>query len=279
MSRMQIRRKLVNATMFTLATLAAVLALVLLAWIVATLVTRGLQGLNLAFFTELPPPPGEQGGGLANAVVGTLMVTGIAVALGVPVGLLAGVYLAEFGKARPLAQGVRFVADLLMGAPSIVIGVFVYGLLVRPLGEFSGLAGAVALAVLMLPIITRTTDEMLQLVPTSLREAALALGAPPWKMITSVSIRAALPGIVTGMILAIARVSGETAPLLFTSLNSPFWNFNPTHPTGTLNVTMFNFAMSPYERWQQLAWSAALVITAGVLVLTILARLVRRRAR
>ncbi len=273
------RRKAVNAIASLLATLAAVVTLAFLAWILLTLVSKGIAGIDLSFFTRLPKPPGESGGGLANAVVGTLLLTLMAVAIGVPIGLLAGIHLAEFGRDGLMARAVRFVSDVLMGAPSIVVGVFVYGLLVRPTGKFSGMAGAVALAVLMLPIVTRTTDEMLRLVPGSLREAALALGAPAWKMVTRVSLRAALPGITTGVLLAIARVSGETAPLLFTALNSPYWTFNPAEPTATLNVTMFNYAMSPYHDWQQLAWSAALVITMGVLLLTIVARALRSRVR
>jgi phosphate transport system permease protein len=203
----------------------------------------------------------------------------MAIGFGVPIGLAAGIYLAEFGKGGRLSQVVRFVADVLLGAPSIVIGVFVYTLMVRPTGHFSGLAGAVALGLLMLPIVTRTTDEMMRLVPVSLREAALALGAPEWKMVLRVSLKAALPGITTGILLAIARVGGETAPLLFTALNSPYWSLNPTEPTATLNVTMFNYAMSPYADWRAMAWSAALVITTGVVLLTLLARATGRKAR
>ncbi len=279
MNLVVLRRKMVNAVMVLLATSAALVALVFLAWILVTLVSNGIVGISLAFFTELPKPAGELGGGLANALVGTGMVAGLAILVGVPVGLLAGIYLAEFGRMRILARVVRFVADVLLGAPSIVIGVFIYGLMVRPLGHFSAAAGGAALAILMLPIVTRTTDEMLRLVPVSLREAALALGAPMWKMVLRVSLRAALPGITTGILLAIARVGGETAPLLFTALNSPYWNLNPWEPTATLNVTMFNYAMSPYADWRQAAWAAALVITTGVLMLTILARAMRRKAR
>ncbi|MCU0690760.1 MAG: phosphate ABC transporter permease PstA [Polyangiaceae bacterium] len=273
------RRKAANVGMFALATSAAATALGCLVWILVTLVGKGLARFDVEFFTALPTPPGMSGGGLSNAVVGTAIVATIAIAIGVPIGLLAGTFLAEYGQNGRLARAVRFVADVLMGAPSIVIGVFIYGLVVRPMGGFSGLAGGIALAVLMLPIVTRTTDEMLRLVPTSLREAALALGAPFSKMVTQIAFRAALPGILTGVLLAIARVSGETAPLLFTALNSPYYTFSPTEPMGTLNVTMFNYAMSPYEDWRRLAWTAALVITAAVLTLTILARALRRRAR
>jgi phosphate transport system permease protein len=279
MNRMLMRRKATNAFMVALATGAALVALVFLGWILATLLDQGVRGLNVAWFTELPKPTGEARAGMANALAGTGLVVAMAIGLGVPIGLLAGIYLAEFGKAGVLARIVRFVADVLLGAPSIVIGVFVYTLMVRPTGHFSGVAGATALALLMLPIVTRTTDEMMRMVPVSLREAALALGAPAWKMIVRVSLKAALPGIMTGIILAIARVSGETAPLLFTALNSPYWSLNPLEPTATLNVTMFNYAMSPYADWRRMAWGAALVITAGVVLLTTVARATRRKAR
>jgi phosphate transport system permease protein len=259
--------------------MASALALVVLGWILATLVSHGLPALGVAFFTELPKPPGEPGGGLANALVGTGIVTGLAVLLGVPAGLLAGTYLAEVGRDGALARAARFAADVLMGAPSIVVGVFVYAMLVRPLGHFSGWAGAAALAILMLPIVARTTHEMLALVPVALREAALALGAPRWRVVASVSMRAALPGIATGVLLAVARVSGETAPLLFTALNSPHWTADPAAPIATLNVTLFNFAMSPYEDWRRAAWAAALVLTCAVLALTLAARAARRRMR
>ncbi len=274
-----LRRKAINALMVGMATAAALTALVLLAWILSALVARGVEGLSWAFFTKLPRPPGESGAGLANSLVGTGLVALMAIVIGVPTGLLGGVYLSEYGKRGRLERAVRFVSDVLLGTPSIVVGVFVYGLLVRPLGHFSGLAGGVALAILMLPIVVRTTDEMLRLVPIPLREAALALGAPEWKVVTRVSLRAALPGITTGIILAIARVGGETSPLLFTSLNTPYWNADPLAPTATLNVTMFNYAMSPYDDWRRMAWAAALVITTAVLLLTIAARLVRRRVR
>lgn len=274
-----LRRKAINALMVGMATAAALTALVLLAWILSALVARGVEGLSWAFFTKLPRPPGESGAGLANSLVGTGLVALMAIVIGVPTGLLGGVYLSEYGKRGRLERAVRFVSDVLLGTPSIVVGVFVCGLLVRPLGHFSGLAGGVALAILMLPIVVRTTDEMLRLVPIPLREAALALGAPEWKVVTRVSLRAALPGITTGIILAIARVGGETSPLLFTSLNTPYWNADPLAPTATLNVTMFNYAMSPYDDWRRMAWAAALVITTAVLLLTIAARLVRRRVR
>lgn len=273
--RLRTRRKIFNQVMMAAAAVTVVFGVVMLIWVLSTLVMRGAGGISLAFFTELPNPPGVPGGGLAHAVVGTAMLTGMAILFGVPVGIAAGVWLAEYGQQSRPARAIRFLADVLMGVPSIVVGVFVYGLVVAPMGHFSALAGAVALAILMLPIVTRTTDEMLRIVPTALREAALALGSPSWKMILHVSMRSALPGITTGVVLAIARVSGETAPLLFTALNTPYWSFNPTQPMGSLNVTLFNYAMSPYADWQQMAWGAALVITASVLALTIVARVVR----
>jgi phosphate transport system permease protein len=245
--------------------------------VLLTLVQRGIGGFSWAFFTQLPHPPGEPGGGLANAVVGTALVTSLASMCGIPAGIAAGVWLAEFSHGSRLGHAVRFLLDVLMGIPSIVIGVFVYGVLVAPLGGFSAMAGAVALALLMLPIIARTTEEMLRAVPVPLREASLALGAPIWRTVVHVAMRAALPGILTGVLLSIARVAGETAPLLFTALNSPYWSFDLHKPIGTLNVTLFQYAMSPYAEWQQLAWAAALVITGGVLALTLLGRLVRRR--
>lgn len=274
-----LQRRAYNVLMHAAALLSAAFGLVWLFWILATLIRKGLPAINWAFFTQLPAPPGTQGGGLSSAIVGTLIVTGLATLIGVPVGVLAGTYLAEFGRKRPLAQAVRFVADVLVSAPSIVIGVFVYAIIVMPMHSFSALAGAVALAIIMVPVVVRVTEEILKLVPDSLREAALALGAPYWKVIFQVCYRRALAGMTTGILLAVARVSGETAPLLFTALNSPFWSPSFTKPMATLNVTLFNYAMSPYDDWRSLAWGAALLITAGVLVATILARTVVGRIR
>jgi phosphate transport system permease protein len=234
--------------------------------------TRGLGALNWSFFTQLPAPPGVPGGGLANALVGTLALTLLATFLGVPVGLLAGVYLGEFGQQSRLAHATRFAANVLMGVPSIIIGVFVYTLVVIPLGRFSGYAGALALALIMLPIVARTTEDMLRLVPDALREAGLALGAPRWRITLAIVFRAARAGLITGVCLAVARVSGETAPLLFTALNSPYWPHSLGEPTPNLTVTIFNYAMSPYPDWQRMAWGASLLITLGVLTLTLLAR-------
>lgn len=269
-----LRRKLMNAFMLVLSGASAAFGLFWLFWILGTLVWRGLPALNWAFFTQLPTPPGMAGGGLANAIVGTLLITLVATALGVPVGLMAGTYLAEFGRQSALGRTVRFVADVMTSAPSIVVGVFVYAILVQPFHGFSGFAGSAALAIIMIPVVVRTTEEMLKLVPNSLREAALALGAPYWKVVTRVCYRRVLGGLTTGILLAIARVSGETAPLLFTSLNNPYWSADFTKPMGTLNVTLFNYAMSPYDDWRAKAWAAALLITMGVLCTTLAARVI-----
>jgi phosphate transport system permease protein len=272
-----LRRKAVNAVLLTLSAASALFGLVFLVWILREVILRGARALNWAFFTELPAPPGVAAGGMANALVGTLLLTFLAIAIGVPTGILAGTYLAEYGRRNPLARAVRFVSDILASSPSIVVGVFVYAILVKPLRSFSGLSGAVALAILMIPVVTRTSEEMLRLVPDTLREAALALGAPQWKVIVAVCYRRVLGGLATGVLLAVARVSGETAPLLFTALNNPYWNWNPLRPTGTLNVTLFNYAMSPYDDWRAKAWGAALLITLMVLATTLLARLVVSR--
>lgn len=277
--RLYLRRRLANVLMHVLALLSGLFGLLWLFWILAILVKKGLPAINWAFFTQLPTPPGTPGGGLANAIVGTLLVTGLATLIGVPVGVLAGTYLAEFGRASALAKSVRFVADVLVSAPSIVVGVFVYALVVIPMHGFSGLAGGVALAIIMVPVVVRTTEEILKLVPDTLREAALALGCPYWKVVLRICYRRALAGMTTGILLAVARVSGETAPLLFTALNSPFWSRSLSKPMATLNVTLFNYAMSPYDNWRSLAWGAALLITAGVLAATILARAVVGRIR
>ncbi len=265
-------RRLTNAVVSVLATLSAVLGMLILAWVLWVVLARGLGAFNLAFFTQLPTPPGLSGGGLANAIIGTLVLTLLATLVAVPLGLLAGVYLAEFGQGSRLADNTRFSANVLMGMPSIIIGVFAYALVVVPLGRFSGYAGIAALAILMLPIAARTTEDMLRLVPNTLREAALALGAPRWKITLQVVFRAARTGLITGILLAVARVSGETAPLLFTALNSPYMLTSLGQPTPNLTVTIFNYAMSPYADWQQKAWGASLLITAGVLALTLLTR-------
>jgi phosphate transport system permease protein len=273
------RRKAANLAMLVLSASSAMFGLFWLFWILKELIHRGGSALNWAFFTQLPTPPGMAGGGMANAIVGTLIITGLATLLGVPAGLMAGTYLAEYGRQSALGKIVRFVADVMTSAPSIVIGVFVYAVIVMPMKSFSAGAGAVALALIMIPVVVRTTEEMLRLVPGSLRESALALGAPYWRVVLSVCYRRVFGGLATGILLAIARVSGETAPLLFTSLNNPFWSVNLARPMGTLNVTLFNYAMSPYDDWRAKAWGAALLIAAGVLFTTLLARLVVSRTQ
>ncbi len=265
------RRKARNAVMMTLCMGAAGIGLAWLALILGALVYKGTAGLSLAVFTEMTPPPGDAGG-LANAIFGSIVMTIIAVAVGTPVGILAGTYMAEYGRFSRLTTVVRFINDILLSAPSIVIGLFVYELMVRPMGHFSALAGAAALAILVIPVVVRTTEDMLNLVPNALREAGTAIGAPRWIVIRSVGYRAAMSGIVTGILLAIARISGETAPLLFTSLNNQFWSGNLNAPMASLPVTIFQFALSPYEEWQQLAWTGALIITLTVLALSIFAR-------
>jgi phosphate transport system permease protein len=255
-----------------ISSLAALLGIVMLAWILFVILHRGFAAINWDFFTQLPAPPGMEGGGLANAIVGTLIMTLLAVVLGVPFGLLAGIFLSEFGRGTKVADWVGFANNILMGTPSIIIGVFVYVLMVIPMGNFSAYAGGVALALIMLPVVARTTEDMLNLVPNSLRESALALGAPRWKVTFGVIFRAASTGLITGVLLAVARVSGETAPLLFTALNSPYWPSSLNEPIGNLTVTIFNYAMSPYNDWQAMAWGASFLITAGVLGATVLTR-------
>lgn len=267
------KRHLLNKIVRGLATSGALIGLFALSWILYVVILRGIGALNGSFFTELPTPPGVPGGGLANAILGTLLITVLAAVIGTPVGVLAGVYLAEFGKGDRLAAVVRSITNILIGVPSIIVGVFVYTLLVVPAKSFSGYSGAVALAVIMLPVVIRTTEDMLNLVPDTLRESGLALGAPRWKVTTSVVFRAARSGLLTGVLLAVARISGETAPLLFTALNSPYWMHSLNEPTANLTVTIFNYAMSPYRDWQAQAWGASLLIMAGVLFLTIVARL------
>jgi phosphate transport system permease protein len=275
------QRRIVDRAARTVMVPAALLGIGVLVWILWEVVARGIGALTPAFFTQLPTPPGMEGGGLANAIVGTLLMTVLATAIGTPLGLLAGIYLAEFGTTSRIATAVRFTTNLLMGTPSIIIGIFVYALIVLRTGHFSGWAGAVSLAVIMFPVVLRTTEDMLNLVPDELRESALALGAPRWRATLTVVFRAAKTGLVTGILLAVARVSGETAPLLFTALNSFYWPESINQPTANLTVTIFNYAMSPYADWQAKAWGASLLITASVLLVAILSRfgLRERRAR
>lgn len=272
-------RRLTNLAVSIWAGASALLGILILFWILYVVLARGLGAINLAFFTQLPTPPGIMGGGLANAIVGTLVLTAVATFIAVPMGLMAGIYLAEFSDDSKIADYSRFSANVLMGMPSIIVGIFAYTLVVVPLGHFSGYAGALALAILMLPVITRTTEDMLRLVPNTLRESALALGAPRWKVTLVIVFRAAKGGLITGILLAVARVSGETAPLLFTALNSPYWVSSLNEPTPNLTVTIFNYAMSPYPDWQQKAWGASLLITFGVLILTISARFLLREKK
>jgi phosphate transport system permease protein len=245
-----------------------------LGWLVlilGDLLWEGLGGLSLSVFTEMTPPPGATGG-LLNPIMGSLILTILAVAIGTPIGILAGTYMAEYGRYSPLTSIVRFINDILLSAPSIVIGLFIYEIMVAPMGHFSGLAGAVALAVIVIPVVVRTTEDMLLLVPNTLREAAAALGLPRVVVIGRVSYRAAKAGMITGVLLAIARISGETAPLLFTGLNNQFWSLDLNAPMASLPVVIFQFALSPYKDWQQLAWTGALIITFTVLALSIVAR-------
>jgi phosphate transport system permease protein len=250
---------------------AAGLGLFALAWILATLFAKGFGGLNWAVFSEMTPPPGSDGG-LLNPIFGSIVQTLVATLIGTPIGMLAGTFMAEYGRNTKLTMIVRFINDVLLSAPSIVVGLFVYEIMVRPMGHFSAWAGAVALAILVLPVVVRTTEDMLLLVPDSLREAASALGAPRWMVIQQICYRAARAGLITGILLAIARISGETAPLLFTSLNNQFWSTDMNAPMANLPVVIFQFALSPYEEWQRLAWVGALIITLAVLSLNIAAR-------
>jgi phosphate transport system permease protein len=269
------RRKVLDVVVRSACVAAAVIALIPLGSVLYYVTVRGIGGINLDFFTELPKPVGESGGGMANAIVGTIKLVLLACAFGIPPGVLAGVYLAEFGDSR-VGKLVRFSADVMSGVPSITVGIFVYSLVVLRTKHFSALAGGIALAVLMLPTVTRTTEELLKLVPESLREAALGLGLPKWRVTLRVMLRTAAPGIATGVMLAVARVAGETAPLLFTALNSSSWSNGLNEPTASLPVTIYNYAVSPYEEWHRLAWAAALVLLVLVLLLNITARLLVR---
>ena len=265
------RRRLVNSFNKTMSFLTVAFGLFWLVWILYTLLKLGLGGLSLDVFTQSTPPPGSQGG-LANAIYGSLLMTLFGTLIGTPVGILAGVYLAEFGNRGWLAPTTRFINDILLSAPSIVIGLFIYEVYVVSVGHFSGWAGSLALSLLVIPVVVRTTENMLRLVPNSLREAAAALGAPQWKVIMSVTLRASKAGVITGILLAVARISGETAPLLFTALNNQFFNSNMNQPMANLPIVIFQFAMSPYEDWHTLAWAGSLLITFSVLALNIVAR-------
>ena len=270
------RRKFVNKLGLFASTFAMVLGLFVLMWILFILFKNGFAGLSLAIFTESTPAPGTPGGGLANAIVGSLMMVGVSVLISTPIGIFAGVYLAEFGDDNKLASLTRFVTDIMLSAPSIVLGLFVYAVLVAQVKHFSGWAGSLALALIAIPVVLKTTENMLRLVPGSLREAAFALGAPHWKVTNYVTLRAARAGVMTGLLLALARTSGETAPLLFTALNNQFFSTNMNAPMANLPVVIFQFAMSPYDNWVSLAWAGALLITLSVLVFNIIARVLFR---
>ncbi len=271
------RRRLTNAIGLSISVVAMAFGLFWLCWILWTLLVHGLPAMTPAVFDKMTPPPGSSGG-LFNAIYGSVMMTIGGTLIGTPIGIMAGTYLAEFGHRGWLAPITRFINDILLSAPSIVIGLFIYEVYVVHVKHFSGWAGTFALAIIVIPIVIRTTENMLRLVPSTLREAAAALGAPQWKIISFVTLRAARAGIITGVMLAIARISGETAPLLFTSLNNQFWNDNMNQPMANLPVVIFQFAMSPYEDWQKLAWAGALLITTSVLTLNILARVLFRQS-
>ena len=275
-NKIYLRRRRVNAAMLCASGLTMAFGLFWLAWILITLLHQGFGALSYTLFTQNTPPPGSDGG-LLNAIAGSFMMATMATLIGTPVGILAGTYLAEFGRRGWLAPATRFINDILLSAPSIVIGLFVYSVYVTQVRHFSGWGGALALSLIVIPVVVRTTDDMLKLVPDTLREAAVALGAPAWKMIVFVAYRASRAGIITGVLLAVARISGETAPLLFTALNNQFWSLNMNQPMANLPMVIFQFAMSPYPDWHRLAWGGAILITFGVLALNILARLLFRR--
>jgi phosphate transport system permease protein len=270
------KRKFINVVALTLSLAAMAFGVFWLIWILFETVSLGIGGLALSVFTESTPPPQAEIGGLANAIVGSLFMVSLATALGTPIGVLAGVYLAEYGKGKWLGNVTGFINDILLSAPSIVVGLFIYAAVVAPMKGFSGWAGVLALALIVIPVVVRTTENMLSLIPNALREAAYALGTPKWKVILSVTLKAARAGVITGVLLALARIAGETAPLLFTALSNQFFTWNLGEPMSSLPVTIFKFAMSPYENWQKLAWAGVFIITIGVLALNILARVLFR---
>jgi phosphate transport system permease protein len=274
--RKHMHRKRVNVIALTLSLAAMAFGLFWLIWILIETVRLGLGGLSLSLFTEMTPPPQAETGGLANAIFGSLAMVSLATLLGTPIGILAGIYLAEYGQKTWLGNTTRFINDILLSAPSIVIGLFIYSAVVARARSFSAVAGVLALALIVIPVVIRTTENMLSLIPNALREAAYALGTPKWKVIATVTLKSARAGVITGILLAFARISGETAPLLFTALSNQFWTSNLLQPMASLPVTIFKFAMSPYENWQKLAWAGVFLITLGVLALNILARTVFR---
>jgi len=266
------RRKRVNAIALTLSLAAMAFGLFWLIWILVETVRLGIGGLSLSLFTQMTPPPQSEDGGLANAIFGSVTMVTLATLIGTPIGILAGIYLAEYGQKTWLGSVTRFINDILLAAPSIVVGLFIYSVIVARMKSFSGWAGILALALIVIPVVIRTTENMLSLIPNALREAAYALGTPKWKVIMTVTLKSARAGVLTGILLALARIAGETAPLLFTALSNQFWTSDLSSPMASLPVTIFKFAMSPYENWQKLAWAGVFLITIGVLVLNILAR-------
>lgn len=270
------QRQLINKLALGLSLGAMIFGLFWLAWILWTTLDLGIAGLSWNLVTKMTPPPGSSGGGLLNAIAGSMLMVGLATLIGTPIGVFAGVYIAEYGRRTVLGQVTLFINDLLLSAPSIIVGLFVYAAYVSRMGNFSGSAGVIALALLVIPVVVKTTDNMLRLVPNTLREAAFALGAPKWVVINRVTLRAAAAGVVTGVLLAVARIAGETAPLLFTALSNQFWSMDLNKPMANLPVTIFKFAMSPFTDWQQLAWAGVFLITMGVLFLNILARVAFR---
>ena len=275
--RLHRRRKAVNAVALTLSLAAMGFGLFWLAWILFETIRLGIGGMALSVFTEMTPPPQADSGGLANAIYGSMVMVLLATALGTPIGILCGIYLAEYGKQSWLGHVTGFINDILLSAPSIVIGLFIYAVVVAQVRSFSGWAGILALALIVIPVVVRTTENMLSLIPNALREAAYALGSPKWKVISSVTLRAARAGVITGVLLALARIAGETAPLLFTALNNQFFTSDLGEPMASLPVTIFKYAMSPYENWRELAWVGVFLITLGVLGLNILARVLFRK--
>ena len=276
-ARLQGSRRRTNLYALTASLGAMAFGLFWLMWILWTTISLGIGGLSLDLFTQMTPAPNTAGGGLANAIFGSFVMVGVATLIGTPLGVLAGIYLAEYGQKNMLASLIRFINDILLSAPSIVIGLFVYALVVTRMGHFSAWAGICALALLQVPIVVRTTENMLNLVPNALREAAVALGTPKWKMVMSITVKSSYAGIITGVLLGVARIAGETAPLLFTALSNQFWSTDHDKPMANLPVTIFRFAMSPFTEWQQLAWAGVFLITIGVLALNIIARMLFKK--
>ena len=272
----QRKRKIINAIVLGLSTMAALIGIAFLFWILGALLFRGLSAISISTFTNTGVPPGIPGGGLKQAIIGHIMLVGTAMAIGIPVGMLAGTYLSEYANESKVSNFLRDLSDIMMSAPSIVIGIFVYGIFVAPMHHFSGWAGSIALALLAIPVLLRTTDDMLRLVPQTLREAAYALGAPKWKVIFQVVYKGAAVGLLTGILLGVARIAGETAPLLFTAFNNNFLSYDMSHSMASITVTMFNYAASPYEDWQSLGWAAATILTFTVLFINVLSRMIMK---